>query len=96
MHSHERWHQRGLASKRVGHAGRDPARSPRHDRLPSATTCKAAVWESDALLTVASIMQAEIKHGRLAMIAFLGYGVQALAFGEGVLGSLAVFSKSFQ
>lgn len=35
------------------------------------------------------LKESEIKHGRLAMIAFLGYGVQALIFGEGVLGSLA-------
>jgi light-harvesting complex II chlorophyll a/b binding protein 4 len=38
---------------------------------------------------------AEIKHGRLAMVAFLGYGVQALSTGEGVLGSLAKFGASF-
>lgn len=38
---------------------------------------------------------AEIKHGRLAMIAFLGYGVQALSTGEGALGSLAQFGESF-
>jgi len=38
---------------------------------------------------------AEIKHGRLAMVAFLGYGVQALSTGQGALGSLAVFGDSF-
>jgi light-harvesting complex II chlorophyll a/b binding protein 4 len=38
---------------------------------------------------------AEIKHGRLAMLAFLGYGVQALSTGEGALGSLARFGESF-
>jgi len=38
---------------------------------------------------------AEIKHGRLAMVSFLGYGVQALATGEGALGSLAKFGESF-
>jgi light-harvesting complex II chlorophyll a/b binding protein 4 len=38
---------------------------------------------------------AEIKHGRLAMVAFLGYGVQALSTGEGALGSLAKFGESF-
>lgn len=37
---------------------------------------------------------AEIKHARLAMVAFLGYSVQALSVGEGVLGSLAKFSDS--
>jgi light-harvesting complex II chlorophyll a/b binding protein 4 len=38
---------------------------------------------------------AEIKHARLAMVAFLGYGVQALSTGEGALGSLAKFGESF-
>lgn len=38
---------------------------------------------------------AEIKHARLAMVAFLGYGVQALSQGEGALGSLAKFGVSF-
>ncbi|KAL0052625.1 hypothetical protein WJX82_004941 [Trebouxia sp. C0006] len=38
---------------------------------------------------------AEIKHGRLAMIAFLGFGVQALTTGQGALGSLAQFSNTF-
>eukprot|EP00891_Asterochloris_glomerata_P000547 jgi/Astpho2/547/Aster-08207 len=38
---------------------------------------------------------AEIKHGRLAMIAFLGFGIQALVTGQGALGSLAQFSNSF-
>uniref|UniRef100_A0A7S0RGY3 Chlorophyll a-b binding protein, chloroplastic n=1 Tax=Chlamydomonas leiostraca TaxID=1034604 RepID=A0A7S0RGY3_9CHLO len=37
---------------------------------------------------------AEIKHGRLAMVAFFGFGAQALATGEGVLGSLAKFANN--
>ena len=37
------------------------------------------------------LREAELKHGRLAMIACLGFGVQALAFGEGALGSLKRF-----
>ena len=32
---------------------------------------------------------------RLAMIAFLGFGIQALVTGQGALGSLAQFSNSF-
>jgi light-harvesting complex II chlorophyll a/b binding protein 4 len=38
---------------------------------------------------------AEIKHGRLAMVAFLGFGVQALTTGQGALGSLAKFANTF-
>jgi Chlorophyll A-B binding protein len=38
---------------------------------------------------------AEIKHGRLAMVAFLGFGIQALTTGEGALGSLAKFAGTF-
>ena len=38
---------------------------------------------------------AEIKHGRLAMVAFLGFVVQQSATGEGVLGSLSAFGKTF-
>jgi light-harvesting complex II chlorophyll a/b binding protein 4 len=41
------------------------------------------------------LKEAEIKHGRLAMIACLGFAVQALAFGKGALGSLAAFSDTF-
>jgi light-harvesting complex II chlorophyll a/b binding protein 4 len=37
---------------------------------------------------------AEIKHGRLAMVAFLGFGIQAGVTGEGALGSLAKFAAS--
>lgn len=40
------------------------------------------------------LKEAEIKHCRLAMVAFLGFGVQALSTGEGVLGSLAKFSET--
>merc|ERR1712072_703004 len=40
------------------------------------------------------LREAEIKHGRLAMMAFFGFGVQALAVGEGALGSLAKFSNT--
>jgi len=40
------------------------------------------------------LKEAEIKHARLAMVAFFGFGVQALATGEGVLGSLAKFSET--
>lgn len=44
---------------------------------------------------VMKLRESEIKHARLAMIAFLGYSVQAGATGEGALGSLAKFSSSF-
>lgn len=42
------------------------------------------------------LQTAEIKHGRLAMIAFLGFAVQAFSTGEGALGSLAKFAKTFR
>lgn len=42
-----------------------------------------------------NLKTAELKHGRLAMVAFLGFGVQALTQGEGALGSLAKFATSF-
>jgi len=34
------------------------------------------------------LKEAEVKHGRLAMIAFLGFSIQALVTGQGVFGSL--------
>eukprot|EP01023_Acetabularia_acetabulum_P067101 TRINITY_DN917_c0_g1_i2.p2 TRINITY_DN917_c0_g1~~TRINITY_DN917_c0_g1_i2.p2 ORF type:complete len:287 (-),score=74.02 TRINITY_DN917_c0_g1_i2:212-1072(-) len=40
------------------------------------------------------LKEAEIKHARLAMVAFLGYSVQAGVTGQGALGSLALFSKN--
>jgi light-harvesting complex II chlorophyll a/b binding protein 4 len=38
---------------------------------------------------------AEIKHGRLAMVAALGFAVQAGTQGQGALGSLKAFGGSF-
>ena len=46
-------------------------------------------------LATDNLMEAEIKHGRLAMVACLGFGVQALAFGTGALDSISAFAKSF-
>merc|ERR1711877_22705 len=39
-------------------------------------------------LGLATVGEAEIKHGRLAMIAFLGFGVQAIVVNDGAMGSL--------
>jgi light-harvesting complex II chlorophyll a/b binding protein 4 len=41
------------------------------------------------------LKEAELKHGRLAMVAALGFAVQAASQGEGALGSLAKFGASF-
>merc|ERR1712066_758961 len=58
------------------------------DPLGLATPGKA---ESDK---IDRLREAEIKHGRLAMVAFFGFGVQALTVGEGALGSLSKFAST--
>merc|ERR1712138_132108 len=58
------------------------------DPLGLATTGKADNTQ------IKRLREAEIKHGRLAMVSFFGFGVQALTTGEGALGSLAKFSST--
>merc|ERR1712225_190634 len=58
------------------------------DPLSLATPGKAGAEQVNRL------REAEIKHGRLAMVAFFGFCVQALAVGEGALGSLAKFAST--
>merc|ERR1712146_464631 len=52
----------------------------------------ATVGKADKV-QINRLREAEIKHGRLAMVAFFGFGVQALFTGEGALGSLAKFGS---
>jgi light-harvesting complex II chlorophyll a/b binding protein 4 len=68
---------------------------------PSTTPCVHAGGPFDPLGLASgdaekafNLKTAEIKHGRLAMVAFLGFGVQALTTGLGVLGSLAKFAEA--
>lgn len=42
-----------------------------------------------------ALREAELKHGRLAMVACLGFGIQAGFQGSGALGSLEKFALSF-
>merc|ERR1712078_484464 len=58
------------------------------DPLSLATPGKASNEQVNRL------REAEIKHGRLAMVAFFGFCVQAYAVGEGALGSLSKFSST--
>lgn len=41
------------------------------------------------------LKEAELKHGRLAMVAFAGFAAQAAATGQGALGSLAKSASNF-
>lgn len=43
-----------------------------------------------------NLKEAEIKHARLAMVAFFGFGTQALVTGKGALGSLSLYGATFQ
>jgi len=58
------------------------------DPLGLATQGKASADQ------IKRLREAEIKHGRLAMISFFGFGVQALVVGEGALDSLAKFAST--
>merc|ERR1712187_237451 len=53
----------------------------------------ASPGKSDQL-QINRLREAEIKHGRLARVAFFGFGVQALAVNEGAMGSLAKFAST--
>merc|ERR1711977_14389 len=55
--------------------------------------CLATVGKADEN-QISRLREAEIKHGRLAMVAFFGFGVQALTVSEGAMGSLAAFSST--
>lgn len=47
-----------------------------------------------SLEQIQRLRESEIKHSRLAMVSFLGFAVQALATGEGALGSLSKFAST--
>ena len=73
---------------------RNTATDPEARCYPGGVFDPLGLASGDADKTFA-LREAELKHGRLAMVACLGFAVQAAAKGTGALGSLKAFADSF-